>query len=100
MVEAEKCLTVGAPNACGVMARRAMHSLCHDKKAEGKDLYDKLKALCDAHQITPDLYEWAQRVQKGEQRWIQEYGDFGSKPDWKTGGGLGGVDVTRRGCVP
>src|ERR671919_1900245 len=46
-VEAEKCLAVGAPNACGVMARRAMHALCQDKGAKGKDLYGQLEWLRD-----------------------------------------------------
>ncbi len=33
--EAEKCLAVGALNACGVMTRRAIDALCLDKKAVG-----------------------------------------------------------------
>ena len=58
-IEAEKCLGVGAFNACGVMTRRAIHSLCEDKKAEGKDLFAQLKDLKAKQLITPDLHEWA-----------------------------------------
>jgi len=58
-LEAEKCLNVGAYNACAVMTRRAIHSLCDDKNAEGKDLFAQLKDLKSKQVITPDLYEWA-----------------------------------------
>jgi hypothetical protein len=58
-VEAEKCLAIGAYNACGVMTRRAIHSLCEDKKAEGRDLFAQLKDLKANQLITPDLHEWA-----------------------------------------
>ena len=57
--EAERCLSVGAPNACGVMTRRAMHSLCEDKVAAGKNLFSQLKDLKDKQIITHDLHEWA-----------------------------------------
>jgi hypothetical protein len=58
-IEAEKCLGVGAYNACGVMTRRAIHSLCADKGAEGRDLFAQLKDLRTKQVITPDLHEWA-----------------------------------------
>jgi len=58
-IEAEKCFAVGAYNACGVMTRRAVHSLCEDKGAEGRDLFAQLKDLKTKQLITPDLYEWA-----------------------------------------
>jgi hypothetical protein len=60
--EGERCFSVGAHNACGVMARRAMHALCDDKKAKGKDLYEQLAYLKDNHLITPDLWEWAEEL--------------------------------------
>lgn len=58
-IEAEKCLAVGAYNACGVMTRRAVHSLCEDKGAEGRDLFAQLNDLKTKQLITPDLYDWA-----------------------------------------
>jgi hypothetical protein len=58
-VEAEKCLAVGAPNACGTMTRRAIHSLCADRGAEGRDLFAQLKDLKTKQLITLDLYDWA-----------------------------------------
>jgi len=61
-VEAEQCLGVGAYNACGVMTRRAIHSLCADKGAEGRDLFAQLKDLQAKQLITPDLYEWADNL--------------------------------------
>jgi hypothetical protein len=74
-VEAEKCLSVGAYNACGVMARRAMHCLCSNKKAKGKDLYDQLLYLKDNHLITPDLWEWAEE--------LRIVGRSGAHPEWE-----------------
>jgi len=53
------CLAVGAPNACGVMTRRAVQSLCENKGAEGRDLFAQLKDLKNKQLITPDLHEWA-----------------------------------------
>lgn len=61
-IEAEKCLGVGAYNACGVMTRRAIHSLCADKGAEGRDLFAQLKDLQAKQLITPDLCEWADNL--------------------------------------
>ena len=58
-IEAEKCLSVGAYNACGTMTRRAIHSLCADKRAEGRDLFAQIKDLKARQLITPDLHEWA-----------------------------------------
>lgn len=74
-IEAEKCLSVAAPNACGVMARRAMHALCEDKKAEGKNLYDQLEFLKDNHVITPDLWVWAEE--------LRILGRSGAHPEWE-----------------
>ena len=59
VLEAEKCLSVGANNACAVMTRRAIHSLSEDKNAEGKDLFGQLRDLKSKQIITPDLHEWA-----------------------------------------
>jgi Domain of unknown function (DUF4145) len=75
VVEAEKCLAVGAPNACGVMCRRAMHVLCQEKGASGKDLYDQLQDLKDRHLITPDLWDWAEE--------LRVVGKHGAHPEWE-----------------
>lgn len=74
-IEAENCFSVSAFNACGVMARRAMHCLCIDKGAEGKDLYEQLKYLRDNNLITPDLWEWAEE--------LRIVGRSGAHPDWE-----------------
>lgn len=74
-LEAEKCLSVGAYNACGVMTRRAMHALCQDKGAQGKVLHDQLKYLRDNHQITPDLWDWAEE--------LRIVGRAGAHPEWE-----------------
>ena len=74
-IEAEKCLSVQAPNACGVMARRAIHALCRDKKAQGDNLYDQLKFLRDSHEITPDLWQWAEE--------LRIVGRSGAHPEWE-----------------
>jgi Domain of unknown function (DUF4145) len=58
-IEAEKCLSVNAFNACATMTRRAVHSLCEDRNAAGKDLYQQLEDLRVRQLITPDLCEWA-----------------------------------------
>ena len=52
-IEAEKRLAVGAPNGCGTMTRRAIHSLCQDKKAKGDDLFKQLNDLKERQLITP-----------------------------------------------
>jgi len=74
-IEAEKCLSVQAPNACGVMTRRAIHALCQDKGAKGKDLYEQLEFLRDNHQITPDLWKWAEE--------LRIVGRSGAHPEWQ-----------------
>ena len=73
--EAERCFGVGTYNACGVMTRRAMHSLCKDKKAQGKDLFDQLNFLKDNHAITPDLWEWSEE--------LRVLGKHGAHPEWE-----------------
>ncbi|MFB3074028.1 MAG: DUF4145 domain-containing protein [Candidatus Methylomirabilales bacterium] len=72
--EAEKCLAIGANNACGVMARRAIHALCQDKKAKGKDLPKQLKYLHDNQVIAQDLREWADD--------LRILGRSGAHPEW------------------
>ncbi|MCI0331061.1 MAG: DUF4145 domain-containing protein [candidate division Zixibacteria bacterium] len=74
-IEAEKCLSVRAFNACGVMTRRAIHSLCQNKGATGKDLYEQLKFLKENHLITPDLWEWAEE--------LRVIGRSGAHPEWE-----------------
>lgn len=74
-LEAEKCLDVKAPNACGVMARRAMDAICDDKEAKGKDCFTKLEYLRDNHLITPDL--WA----SGDE--LRTAGKVGAHPEWE-----------------
>jgi len=73
--EAELCLAVGAANACGTMARRAMHALCQDKKAQGDNLYNQLLDLKDRALITPDLWEWAEE--------LRVVGRSGAHPEWE-----------------
>jgi len=75
MVEAEKCLSVGAFNACGVMARRAIHVLCQDKKAKGRDLFEQLIFLRDNNLITPDIWEWTEE--------LRIVGRSGAHPEWE-----------------
>jgi len=74
-IEAEKCLLAKAFNACGVMTRRAIHSLCTDKGAKGKDLCEQLKYLKDNNLITPDLWEWAEE--------LRIVGRSGAHPEWE-----------------
>lgn len=74
MIEAEKSLAVGAHNACGTMARRAIHSLCQDKKATGADLHKKLKSLRENGTITEDIWEWASD--------LRIIGRDGAHPEW------------------
>jgi hypothetical protein len=75
VLEAEKCLAVGAPNACGVMCRRAVHVLCQDKGASGKDLFEQLQDLKNRHVITPDLWEWTEELRVA--------GKHGAHPEWQ-----------------
>ena len=65
---------MGAHNACGVMTRRAMHSLCEDKGATGNDLFKQLKDLKDKNAITPDLWEWSEE--------LRILGRNGAHPEW------------------
>ena len=74
-VEAAKCLSVGAYNACGVMLRRAIHDLCAEKKAIGGDLYAQLKSLKENGSITPDIWEWAEE--------LRILGRSGAHPEWQ-----------------
>ncbi len=73
-IEAEKCLSVSAHNACGVMTRRAIHSLCEDKSAKGKDLFGQLEYLKANHLITPDLWTWSEE--------LRVLGKHGAHPEW------------------
>jgi hypothetical protein len=74
IIEAEKCLAVGAPNACGTMARRAIHSVCEDKKATGENLYKQLESLRVSGTITDDIWEWASD--------LRIIGRDGAHPEW------------------
>lgn len=73
-VEAQRCLSVGANNACGVMLRRAIHCLCQDKGASGKDLFEQLADLKATSTITPDLWEWSEE--------LRVLGKHGAHPEW------------------
>jgi hypothetical protein len=75
MEEAEKCLAVGAPHACGTMVRRAVDALGRDKKATGADLYARLDDLRKRGVITQDLYEWAEELRVA--------GRHGAHPEWE-----------------
>jgi DNA-directed RNA polymerase subunit RPC12/RpoP len=74
-IEAEKCLAVGAPNACGCMTRRAIHALCENKGAKGADLKHQLSYLKDTNAITPDLWQWAEE--------LRIVGRSGAHPEWE-----------------
>ena len=41
---------------------RAMHCLCEDKGAVGKDLFDQLADLKTRQLITPDLWNWSEEL--------------------------------------
>lgn len=73
--EAEICLAVKAYNACGVMTRRAIDALCQNKGAKGDSLYERLKHLKDTHQVTPDLWTWAEE--------LRIVGRSGAHPEWE-----------------
>lgn len=74
-IEAEKCLAVQAYNACGVMARRAIHALCQDKKAKRGNLPRQLEDLHSKQVITKDLREWADD--------LRILGRSGAHPEWE-----------------
>ena len=73
--EAEQCLAVRAFNACGVMTRRAVDALCFEKNANGSNLYERLKDLADRHELTPDLWAWAEE--------LRIVGRSGAHPEWE-----------------
>lgn len=74
-VEAQRCLSVGAYNACGVMLRRAMHCLCTDKGASGDELFGQLADLKKTQTITPALWEWSEE--------LRVLGKHGAHPEWQ-----------------
>jgi len=61
-LEAHKCFSVAAWQACSVMARRCIHLVAEIFSAEGKDLYQQIEDLKNKQLITPVLAEAAQRV--------------------------------------
>jgi hypothetical protein len=61
-LEAQRCFSVGAWQACAVMARRCMHHIMSRESAEGKDLYQQINNLREKRVITPTLAEAAQRI--------------------------------------
>jgi len=73
--EALVCLHARAFNACGTMARRAVHALCDEKKAQGRDLYAELLDLKNKGIITPALYDWAEELRVA--------GKVGAHPEWE-----------------
>jgi len=74
-IEAEKCFAVGALNAAGSMARRAVDALAQDKGGKGKTLYERLADLKTKGIITPDLWEWAEELRVA--------GRSGAHPEWE-----------------
>ena len=72
--EAELSNGIGAFNACAVMLRRAVHNLCEDKGANGKDLFAQLADLKSKQIITPDLWTWAEE--------LRVLGRNGAHPEW------------------
>jgi hypothetical protein len=75
MTEVEQCFAVGAYSACGTMARRAADAFALDKKAEGRDLYERLADLKGKGLITPTLYDWAEELRTA--------GKVGAHPEWE-----------------
>lgn len=74
-IEAEKCFAVGAPNACGTMARRAVDALCQEKKAEGKDVYNRLEDLKNKGILPKELWEWGNQ--------LRIFGKKGAHPEFE-----------------
>jgi hypothetical protein len=74
-LEAERCLSAGAANACGTMTRRAVDALAQDKGAKGKDLFERLADLKAKGLITPDLWDWAEEIRTA--------GKVGAHPEWE-----------------
>lgn len=66
---------MGAWNACGTSARRAVDALCQEKGGAGTDLYSRLESLKNKHLITPDLWEWAEELRTA--------GKAGAHPEWE-----------------
>ena len=75
MIEAEKCLAVGAWNGSATMTRRAVDAICQSRGAEGADLYHRLQWLRDNHLITPDIWQWAEE--------LRILGRSGAHPEWE-----------------
>lgn len=61
-MEAQRCFSVAAWQACSVMARRCMHLIAEHFQAKGKDLYQQIEDLRNRQLITPVLADAAQRV--------------------------------------
>jgi len=61
-LEAQRCFSVAAWQACSVMARRCMHLVVEKFLAQGKDLYLQIEDLKNKQLITPVLADAAQRV--------------------------------------
>lgn len=61
-LEAQRCFTVAAWQACSVMARRVIHLVVEHFQAQGKDLYQQIEDLRKRQIITPVLADAAQRV--------------------------------------
>jgi len=61
--ESQKCLSIGAHRAAGVMARRALQNCCLDKGAKENDRLEKqIDWLYNQGIITKGLKEWAHEV--------------------------------------
>lgn len=62
LIEAIKCLDVGAYKGAVVMCRRAIQSAVVSLKGEGKDLYHQIDDLLAKGEVTPELAEWAHSI--------------------------------------
>jgi hypothetical protein len=61
-LEAQRCFSVAAWQACSVMARRCIHLVVEHFHAVGTDLYKQIEDLKKKQLITPVLADAAQRV--------------------------------------
>ncbi len=73
--QAHVCLSARAYDAVGTMGRRAMDCMCIDKKAQGRDVYHKLKNLHDRQVITQELYDLASEIRTLDK--------CGAHPEWE-----------------
>jgi hypothetical protein len=70
--EAEMCFSIKATTACVILCRRALESVCVDKKAIGSTLYDQIKDLLEKGLISKDTFQYFEE--------IRLFGNYGAHP--------------------